>query len=180
MLFDTAPHSDFTQLLRFTGSPPFLPRPIPRHLHSHRWFFRLEPTPLRSSKRTHQRRPRPGAPSPRFSLSTSSSSASNQLKWDVQRFASASSLCSLSMCVRTITYCSLAFINRSILQWSAMCGLGGNTTRVSRADENLINLFLCSGNYSRKIQWSIICGLIPTRKPPPILTYQHLVHMFSL
>ncbi|KIM73098.1 hypothetical protein PILCRDRAFT_732857 [Piloderma croceum F 1598] len=39
-------------------------------------------TPLRSGKRTHQRRPRPGAPSPRFFLSISSSSASNQLKWD--------------------------------------------------------------------------------------------------
>src|ERR1700733_10029367 len=81
MLFDTAPHSDLTQLLRFTDSP-LLPRPIPRDLHSHRRFFRLEPTPLRSSKQTYQRRPRPGAPSPRFSLSTSSSSASNQLKWD--------------------------------------------------------------------------------------------------
>jgi hypothetical protein len=68
----------------------------------------------------------------------------------------------------------LAFINRSILQWSAMYGLGGNTTRVSRADENLIDLFLCSGNYSRKIRWSIICGLIPTREAPESISVPHL------
>ena len=35
----------------------------------------------------------------------------------------------------------LARINRSRLQWSAMYGLGGNTTRISQADENLINSF---------------------------------------
>jgi hypothetical protein len=67
----------------------------------------------------------------------------------------------------------LAFVNRSILQWSAMYGPGGNTTRVLRTDENLVNLFLCSGNYSRKIRWSIICGLIPTRGPPESRSAPH-------
>jgi hypothetical protein len=32
-------------------TPPLLPRPIPRHLHSRRRFFRLGSTPLRSGKR---------------------------------------------------------------------------------------------------------------------------------
>src|SRR6266436_9870311 len=39
-------------------TPPLLPRLIPRHLHSHCRFFRLDPTSIRSGKRTLQRRPR--------------------------------------------------------------------------------------------------------------------------
>jgi hypothetical protein len=34
-----------------------------------------------------------------------------------------------------------ACTNHSRLQWTAMYGLGGNTTRVSRTDINLINSF---------------------------------------
>ena len=70
----------------------------------------------------------------------------------------------------------LPFINHSILQWSAIYRLWGNTsytTRVSWADENLINLILCSGNYSRKIWRSIIWGLIPTWEAPKSRSAPH-------
>jgi hypothetical protein len=52
MLFDTVPHSDPTQLLRFTDSPvaPSTDTTPPSHCQ----FFRLDSTPLRSGKRTHQ------------------------------------------------------------------------------------------------------------------------------
>jgi hypothetical protein len=79
----------------------------------------------------------------------------------------------------------LAFINRSILQWSAMYGLGGNTTRVSRADENLTNLFCVQEIIQEKYGGQLFAVSSrhekhPNLDPPLILTYQHLVQMFSL
>ena len=49
-----------------------------------------------------------------------------------------------------------------------MYGLGGNTTRVSQTDVNLINSFCVQG---------IIRGSL---EPSLILTHQHLKQMFSL
>ena len=58
MLFETVPHSDSHSAAALYG----LSRPILRHIHSHCRFFRLDSTPIRSGKRTHQRRLRPAFP----------------------------------------------------------------------------------------------------------------------
>ena len=62
----------------------------------------------------------------------------------------------------------LACTDHSRFQWTAMYGLGGDTTRVSQTDVNLINSFCVQG---------IIRGSL---EPSLILTHQHLKQMFAL
>ena len=76
-------------------------------------------------------------------------------------------------CVYILLHIALfACTKHSRLQWAAMCGLGGNTTRVSRTDVNFIYL-LCSGNYSRNIRGQLFAVPITTLDAPEPRSVPH-------